>query len=141
MFVTILHRAEGLPPPGAEGAFRDVAAGLWYTDAVSWAAESGVAQGYGDTFGVDDEITREQLAVMLYRRARRENPLEGSDTPEADLGAFADSGDVSEWARGAMAWAIAEGVITGRSPAELAPKGTATRAEAAAVLRRYLGDE
>lgn len=138
MFVTILHRAEGLPPASAAGAFRDVAAGRWYTDAIAWASENAIAMGCGDSFGVDDPITREQLAAMLYRLARRENPPDAGGMPAADPGAFTDSGDISYWARGAMAWAVAEGVITGRAAGELAPKGAATRAEAAEILRRYL---
>jgi hypothetical protein len=115
--------------------FADVPAGKWFTDAVAWASANGIVGGYGESvFGADDAVTREQIAVLLYRYAK----LMGMDvSAAADLSAYADADAISEWAREAMAWANATGLITGRGADTLAPADTATRAEVAAVLHRF----
>ena len=136
MLVTILYRNEGQPPIGAAAPFSDVASGQWYSDAIAWASANGIVDGYGDgRFGPNDSITREQLVTMLYNYAQ----WKGLDVSKSNgLSAFTDSGEVSGYAQGAMAWAVAEGLVTGRTLTTLAPKGTATRAEAATLLQRFI---
>ncbi len=137
MIVTILHRLEGEPSAvGAAATFADVPADRWYTAAVEWARENGLAEGYGDgRFGPMDPVTREQLAAILFRYAA----FKGWDTAiSGDLSAYIDAGEISPWALEAMAWANGAGLITGRTASTLAPAGTAARAEAAAILMRLL---
>ena len=135
MLVTILHRLEGTPAASGN-SFADVASGTWYTDAVSWAAANGIVTGYSDTqFGPDDSITREQLAAILYRYAA----YKGMDTSAtADLANFPDSGSVSTWAGDSVKWAVSFGLISGKDDGRLDPLGTATRAEVATILMRFL---
>jgi hypothetical protein len=138
MLVTVLHRLEN-GPAAAEAAFIDVNGDKYYTEAVAWAAENGIVTGMGDgSFAPSAEITREQLAAILCRYAK----ALGLDTDaEGDLGGFVDAKEVSSWADEALSWAVGAGLITGRTNivgAELAPKGTATRAEVAAILERFV---
>ena len=119
---------------GTAGTFTDVAAGAWYADAVNWAASKGIVNGYGDgTFGPEDSITREQMAVLLYNYAK----YKGYDmTATTDLTAFSDDEQVSDWAEYAMQWAVAEKLIQGSNNA-LNPLGTASRAEVAQILANF----
>lgn len=135
MIVTVLHRLEGTPAPKAASGFQDVPAGTWYTEAVAWASENGVVNGYSEaSFGPNDPVTREQLATILYRYAS----WKGYDVSgEADLSAYKDAGEISSWALQAISWANAIGLVRGRSADELAPVGTATRAEVATMLMRF----
>lgn len=106
-------------------------AGQWYSTAVSWAQQSGIVQGVGENrFAPMDSITREQLAVMLWRAS-------GSPGSTQSLAAFPDAGTCSDWASTALAWAVERGILNGMD-GRLAPGGTATRAQAAAMLTRYL---
>lgn len=133
MAVTILWRLDGERSCG-KLAFSDVAAGAWYADAVAWAAAEEIVTGYSATrFGPDDAVTREQLAVMLYRYASYagEN-MEAT----ADLSSYDDANAISIWAEEAMAWAVAAGILTGKGAERLDPAGTATRAEFATILMR-----
>lgn len=134
MLVTVLYRLEGQPKVSAAAPFDDVAAGQWYSDAVSWAAANGVVKGYGDgSFGPEDSVTREQFAAILYRYAG----LKEYDTaPAADLSGFADASAVGDWARPALKWACGAGLIKGRTDTALVPQGETSRAEAAAMLMR-----
>jgi len=135
MLVTILYRLEGSPAMSGT-SFTDVIAGEWYSDAVSWAAVNGIAAGYGeDKFGPEDEITREQMAVMLMNYAK----FKGYDisADESSLSAFSDSTSVSSWAISAMKWAGTKKIITGDSGGILDPAGSATRAQAATILMRF----
>ena len=136
MVVTILYRLEGEPGAPRNIAFADVAPGLWYTDAISWAAANGIVEGYSqDAFGPEDLVTREQLAAILYRYAA----YKGADVSgQADLTGYTDASAVSDWAREGVSWAVQAGLIQGRSATTLVPAGTSTRAELAAVLARYL---
>jgi hypothetical protein len=138
MLVTVLHRLEDGPAAAGEG-FSDVGAGKYYAEAVAWASESGIVTGMGDgSFAPGAEITREQLAAMLYRYAAA---LELDTTAKGDTASFTDAKDVSAWAEEPLFWAAGAGLITGRANAigaELAPKGTATRAEVAAILERFV---
>ena len=132
MIAAILWRLEGSPAASAARAFSDVADSAYYARAVAWADANGVAVGYGNgAFGPMDEITREQLAAIIWRYA-------GSpDVGGMALAEFTDGGSVSPWAYKAMLWAVQKGVITGKDGA-LDPQGCATRAEVAAILTRYL---
>ena len=135
MMVTILYRLENEPEAYKESGFTDVAEDSWYEDAVAWAAENGIVNGFPDeTYGPELPITREQMAAILYRYAG----YKGYDVGEAaDLSGYTDAGDISGYAAEAMAWANAMGIITGRTETTLVPSATATRAEAAAILMRF----
>ena len=134
MIVTIMYRQAGQPAFVGKADFRDVAADAWYADAVKWGAEVGLVLGYGNgLFGPNDAITREQLAVILYQYAK----IQGMDvSKQADLKAFKDAGSVSSWAADPVRWAVAEGLISGVTADTLAPEGSATRAQTAAILMR-----
>jgi len=136
MLVTVLWRLENEPDASSAGRFPDVAAGAWYAQAVAWAAENNIVSGYDEnTFGPNDPITREQIAAIMNRYASRK----GYDTAaKADLSAFIDAGKTSGWARSAMEWAVAEGLIKGVSGAGLDPAGFATRAQVATILMRFV---
>lgn len=136
MLVTILYRLEGEPAVSSANPFSDAADDQWYTDAVIWASENGIVSGYGNGFfGPTDPVTREQFAVILYRYAQ----YKGYDTgAEADISGYTDASSVSSWAKTAMKWACAEGLISGRTATELVPSGNAMRAEAAAILMRFI---
>ena len=135
MIVTILHRLEG-EPAASTSTFTDVAAGQWYTDAVAWASANRIVEGYGNgRFGPNDTITREQMATILYRYAQSKGYDVGGT---GDLGGYSDASQVSDWARTAMGWANAQGLITGNTATTLNPTGSATRAEAATILMRFV---
>ncbi|MCL1855335.1 MAG: S-layer homology domain-containing protein [Clostridia bacterium] len=141
MLVTILYRydhpgASTTPPMEGNKTFSDVEAGGWYTDAVIWASANGIVTGYGDgKFGPNDNITLEQFAAILYRYAQKKG-FDASKT--TDLSAYTDTGQISAYALEAMKWANATDLITGRTQTTLAPLGTATRAEAATLLMRFI---
>ena len=134
--VTILYRLAGEPEPGGDSGFSDVAAGIWYTDAVAWAAQNGIVNGVSDTeFVPGDDITREQLATILYRYAA----YQGYDVSQrADLSGFGDASSISGYAQEALSWAHAQGLVLGFEDGSLRPQGTASRAQIAAVLMRFL---
>lgn len=135
MLAAVLYRLSGKPSAEPGSRYTDVPDGQWYTDAVRWACAGGILTGYGDgRFGTGDNVTREQLASALYRYAAYRND---AVTAAADLSAYTDAGSISVWARDAMAWANAQGLLLGRTATELAPSGTASRAEVAAVLLRF----
>ena len=131
----ILYNKEGRPAVTGSSAFADIADGAWYADAVTWAAKSGIVGGYGNgLFGPEDNITREQLAAILYRYAQ----TKGYDTASgADLSAYGDASDVSSWAIPAMQWACGTGVIMGVTESTLLPQGSATRVQVATMLMRF----
>ena len=134
--VTILYRLAGQPEPGGDSGFSDVETGTWYTDAVAWAAENGIVNGVSDTeFAPGDDITREQLAAILYRYAA----YQGYDVSQrADLSGFGDASSISGYAQEALSWAHAQGLVLGFEDGSLRPQGTASRAQIAAVLMRFL---
>lgn len=136
MLVQMLYNMESRPACDAENAFMDVPVGQWYTDAVIWANDEKIVSGMGDgLFAPNMEITREQMVAMLYNYAK----YKGYDvTASADLSAFADTASVSAWAQPAMQWAVAEGYISGMGDNQLAPQGTATRAEIASLIMRFM---
>ena len=137
-FAVILHRMSGSPKVPYQGVFPDVGDGIWYTNAVMWARNTGIISGYSDTgyFGPSDQITREQMAVMMYHYAESLN----FDTNEkADYSSFIDAGSVSSFASEAMQWAVATGMITGKNDGTMIdPQGFANRAECAAIILRFI---
>lgn len=144
--VSILYRVQGEPTTvkGYElsklrAPFDDVPRGQWYTDAIWWAKLMGVVSGTSaTTFDPEGEITREQLAVILYNYTKQFAP--GSLTATGSLAGFPDAASVSSWARTEMAWAVGNGLISGTgsgSVAYLTPQGSATRAQVAAILMRF----
>ena len=137
MLVTVLYRMEKEPTAEGDGKrFADVSAGAYYAKAVAWASDKGIVAGYSETqFGPEDTITREQLAVILNRYAT----YKGYNTSKtADLAAFQDADQISEWARVPVQWANAMKLLNGRTSTTLAPKGSATRAEVAKILVTFL---
>lgn len=137
MVVTILYRLAGEPNVRGGNDFSDVASGAYYADAVTWASNAGIVNGTSaTTFSPNALVTREQFAAMLYRYMQ----YTGADTSaRASLSGFADAGKVSPYAADAVAWAVAEDVLNGRSATEIAPQGNCTRAEVAAMITRVFG--
>ena len=138
MLVTVLWRHEGSPNQGGS-TFTDVPDGLWYSQAVAWAADNGIVTGVGNQmFQPNTQITREQIATILFRCAQQK----GADTQaRGDLSAFPDKDKVNGWAETALQWCVGEGLIGGTNEngkVYLDPQGTATRAQVAAILMRYI---
>ena len=140
MFATMLYRMAGSPQVTYKEKFSDVPAGKWYSDAIIWANENKIVDGYSDgSFGVTDFITREQIAKMLYEYATR---VAKYDTKaRKDLNSFTDAKEVSSWAITYMQWVTAVEMITGKPNGDgtfrMDPEGKATRAECAAMLERF----
>ena len=137
MLVTVLGRMNGGEIKG-NASFTDVAAGAWYTDSIAWAADNGIVNGVGDgQFAPNQSITREELAVMMYNYAKF-SKADVSNTSNTEVAKLADYQKSSAWAQTAMAWAYNTGLIQGDENNLLNPQGTATRAEVATILQRYL---
>ncbi|MBR4205516.1 MAG: S-layer homology domain-containing protein, partial [Clostridia bacterium] len=140
MIVTILWRIEGRPEIGYSGTFSDVPAGEWYTDGVEWAASHGIVLGFGDgTYGPDKPVTREQVAVILYRYAQ----FKGVDTSvgeDTNILSYDDAFDISSWAFPAMQWACGTDILDSGNTAAIRPGEPASRAEIARAIRVYLED-
>lgn len=134
MLVTVLWRMAG-EPEAETSSFTDLTQD-WYENAVAWAAETGITAGISDTeFAPDENVTREQLATFLYRYAE----YMGYDLADGtSLSSFSDADSVSEYAVTALEWAVATGIIQGRTDTEIAPQGEATRAETATMLMRFV---
>lgn len=132
--VTILWRLAGSPTVSGK-TFTDVNASVWYADAVAWASANGVVSGYeSGLFRPEDQVTREQLAAILYRYAL----ISGKDAEKtADLSGYTDSVTISTWAPQALKWAVGSGLISGTGANTLSPRGTATRAQIAVILQNY----
>ena len=138
-FAVILHRMNGAPAMDYTAKFPDVPEGEWFTDAVLWANSTGVVKGYEDgtgRFGSADYITREQMAVMMYRYAQYKQYVTDET---ADYSQFTDAGSVSEFAKEAMKWAVGSGIISGKDGGtRLDPQGNASRAECATIITRFM---
>lgn len=136
MLVTVLYRLEDTPPVKGIQKFADVATDTWYTDAVEWASENGIVNGVGNNrYAPNDEVTREQIATMLYRYAQ----YLGMDVSgRASLDKFYDGDQVSSWAKEAMEWAVKLGIFQGDDTGALNPKNNATRAEVATLMQRIV---
>ncbi len=140
MLATLLYRMSGAEAT-ADSTFSDVPANKWYAEAVTWAVDSGVVQGFEDgTFRPDESVTREQMVTMFYRYAQ----WSGVDvTAQADLSGYPDVALVQTYATNAFVWATAIGLIKGTTSDDgilLDPQGTSTRAQAATVIMRYQQD-
>ena len=135
MLVTVLYRLENTAEKVYNNIFRDVVSDEWYTDAVAWAAANGVVKGVNETeFAPNDNITREQMAAVIYRYAElKEYDITGS----CDISQFADADTVSDWALDAIKWTNAAELVKGTSDTTLSPQDTATRAQVAAILMRF----
>ena len=137
MIVTILWRLEGQPAPLAPCAFADVKAGSYYEQAIAWAAENGIVNGISSTsFAPDKAITREQFAAILYRYAKDYKGYDVSVGESTNILSYEDAFEISEYAIPALQWACGAGVMNG-SDGYLLPTGSATRAQAAALLHRF----
>lgn len=132
MLAKVLHNLESNPDFTAQKLFTDLPNGHWAEDAIYWAAEKGIVGGYTNgAFGVDDAITREQLAVMLWRYA-------GCPESTHDLSRFEDIGNISSYALEALAWANEHGIVNGIGNNLISPQGQATRAQVATMLMRMV---
>ena len=137
MLVTILYRLEGEPAVSSACPFSDVKVDSYYEDAVIWAAAHGVVNGYDNgCFGPEDNLTREQIAAILYRYAQYKE-IDTSVTNADILRGYEDVGSISAYALSAMEWGCETGLINGTSSTILSPKGAATRAQVATLLMRY----
>lgn len=134
MVAQVIYNMENKPAVSTSGSFNDVTAGAWYADAINWAAQNEIVNGNGDgTFAPNNQITREQMAAVLYRYAQ----YKGYDvTAKADLSTFSDAASVSAYATDAMQWIVASGIMEGMD-GTLVPQGNATRAQVATMLMRF----
>ncbi|MGI5873262.1 MAG: S-layer homology domain-containing protein [Bacillota bacterium] len=138
MIVMVLYNFEGNPTVRTENTFKDVAVGTWYNDAVTWAQNNGIVLGFSpERFGPEVNITREQMAAILYRYADYKN---FDTSPRAVLYHYRDWNKISKYAFDYMAWANAKGYIQGTSPSTLSPRNEATRAQVAAIFHRFFRD-
>ncbi|MDD4753421.1 MAG: cadherin-like beta sandwich domain-containing protein [Desulfitobacteriaceae bacterium] len=136
MLVTVLWRLEGQADINVNQVFLDVPPGEYYAKGVDWANSQEIVQGYGNgTFGPLDNITREQMALILYKFAQ----FKGYDTSATtNLDSFHDASQVSPWAVDAVKWAVASQILSGKGSGTLDPSGPATRAEVASILTRFV---
>ena len=133
--VMILWRMEGSPVANYAMSFKDVKSSEWYTEAIRWAQSTGVVLGYNDdAFGPDDNVTREQLAAILHRYAGYKKI---DVSARSNLTQFTDAGKVSDWALDNVKWAVAAGMVNGRTETTIVPLGLTTRAEAATMIQRF----
>lgn len=136
MLVQILYNLEG-KPKGTAANFSDVQADAWYAEAVGWAASNKVVTGYADgTFRPNAAVTREQAAAILYRYAQSKG-IDVSVGENTNILSYVDVQQASEYAIPALQWAVGAGVLNGKNGSRLAPTGTATRAEIAAIMQRW----
>lgn len=134
MMVAVLYRMEQ-EPAAAPHTFNDVNEKKYYNPAIAWAAETGVAKGYDEfTFGAEDVITREQMAVMMFKYAKACD----YDLSTGKEMTFADEASISPWAKEAMDWAVSTGILSGRTGGIADPQGATTRAEASAIMERFI---
>ncbi len=138
MLVTVLWRIEKEPVVDYALNFSDVDNESWYTEAVRWAASEQIIFGIGDDlFGTNDDISREQLAAILYRYVQKKQLASAADG-DSGIAGFADKDKISEYAASAIKWAVNAGIIKGKTDSALCPDDSATRAETAAMLMRFL---
>lgn len=141
-FVTVLYSYSGKPEVTYEQYFSDVEEGKWFADAIIWAKQNNVTAGNPDgTFGVNNNINREQLVVMLYGYAKNKGLVTGQ--VQTDLSAYSDLDKVSTWAREAFSWAVQNGIVSGKTNKVdntpiLDPKGNASRGECATIMKGFV---
>ena len=130
MIAQILYNMANKPSTSANNPFTDVKQDAWYANAINWAYQNNIVSGTTEkTFSPDENITREALAVILYRYSN-------SPKVNANLDKYKDASNISSWAKDAFAWAIETGLITGMSDNTLNPRGNATRAQVATIIER-----
>ena len=135
MLATVLYRMENQPEITTPAGFADVEAGAWYANGINWAANAKVVNGVGENkFAPNNNISREQLAAMLYRYAQFK---EYDVTKQGDISQFTDNAKVGDWAKEAIAWAVGNEIIKGDN-GSINPQGEATRAEVATMLQRFI---
>ena len=134
MMAVVMFRLEGEPEAGEGKSFADVEAGMWYSEAINWASATGVMNGYGESFGTNDPVTREQMAVLLYNYVKSL----GIEMKEGSAMNFSDTDEIHSWASEAMAWAVAEGIFQGDTEGKLNPTASASRADVAALMQRVV---
>ena len=136
MLVTVLYSMEGKPAVDGALPFSDVAANSWYYAPVAWAYKNGIVSGTSATsFSPESNITREQMVAIFSKYAN----AKGLDTPaSASIDGYADADTVSPYARNALSWAVGNGIISGTSATTLTPAGSATRAQCAVILMRFV---
>ncbi len=136
MLVTVLYRKEGEPATNRSIPFADVDMGAYYANAVSWAKQNGIVNGVTENkFAPDANITREQIAAIIFRYAQ----YKGMETVTSEENLhFADANEISEYAVSAMNWSVGTGLMKGKSTTTINPKENATRAEIAAILQRFI---
>lgn len=132
MAVTVLYRIAGEPPVAYAPLFTDVPEDRWYADGAVWAGQNGIVPDGGGAFRPNENVTRQELASMLYEYAR----TVGADTAGGSLSGFSDAGNVDSWAKDALAWAVQKKIMEG-SGGMLRPGSSATRAEVAAMFQRF----
>lgn len=133
MVITVLYRMAGSPAVSLPDSLENVTPGTWHEIASAWGYEKGIIGGY-KTYMPDQPVSRQELAAMLYKfYGLSKTPVAG-----ADLSKFTDAGSVASWAKEGMAWANAAGIVGGTSATTLSPSNSATRAQVATVLCRYL---
>ena len=136
MFVTMLYRMEGKPEATGNTSFTDVPANMYYAPAIAWASANGVVYGISETaFSPEGKITREQMAAMMRRYASFKKL---DVTATTDLSGYTDAATVSSWAIDDMKWAVASELLYGNTRNQLEPTANATRAQAAAILQRFV---
>jgi hypothetical protein len=132
MLAQVLYGLADKPTVSGSAGFTDVTSGAWYADAVSWAAQQNLISGYGDgTFGAEDNVTREQLAFLLWKYA-------GSPSAAQSTLNFKDADQASSYTQEALKWAKGTGIVSGTGDGVLDPKGLATRAQVAQMLTNFL---
>lgn len=137
MLVTVLYRLEGEPSVTGRSGFSDVTFGSYYENAVTWAADNGIVNGTSaTTFSPSEHVTREQMAAILCRYAQYK---QYGTSASASLNAFSDAVAVSTYAKAPLSWAVAEKLING-TDGRLLPRASATRAQVAAILHRFVGN-
>lgn len=135
MIVTVLYRMDGTPPTVGTANFTDVSPKDYYAAAISWAESNGIVDGVGNgKFAPENDITREQLATILYRYAKYKNM---DISARGDLSRFKDNTSISSYAGTAVSWAVGSKIINGMTPATLEPLGTATRAQTTVMLKNF----
>ena len=138
-FALILYRMEGSPSVETDNTFKDISGDEWYGPAILWAAKAGITKGYeSGYFGPADPITREQMALMMYRYAQYQ---EKEVAATGDYSTFADAANVSDFAAEGMKWAVGNGIITGKeNGTRIDPQGNTARAETATIIQRFMAE-
>jgi len=137
MLVTVLHRLAKPEKSATANVFSDVSKDSWYAESVKWAVESGIVNGVShEEFAPDNDITREQLATIIYRYAKS-NGYDMHENSKSDVYSYKDSDEISDYASDAVSYVMKAGIMNGRGEKMFAPKAKITRAEVAAVIMRF----